>query len=549
MKVRHKEGAKMDRRSFLGCGTLAATSLVLGERFTKAWARDTNEAAASPIVPISSGKIRGTGLNKVYAFKGIPYGASTEGARRFLPPAKPDPWTGVRDALEFGHRSPQGPSGLIPEVAAMDRQEPAGEDCLVLNLWTTGLGDGGKRPVMVWLHGGGYSNASAAFTIYDGTNLAKKHDVVVVTVNHRLNVFGFLYLAGLGGEKYADSSNVGMLDIVAALEWVKENIGAFGGDAGNVTIFGQSGGGGKVSTLMAMPSAKGLFHRAIVESASAIKGVPRGEATSAASRFMAKLGLKETQAEELGRLPADQLVSAMGPGGLAGNPALRLAPVVDGRTLPSDPFDPVAPEMSASVPLLIGSVETEVTFFPNQQLDPIDDQDLHARVTKAVHADDEPVDRLIASYRKGRPGVSNIDLYLILASDVGFRSGVLTEAERKAAARKAPAYMYYFAWRSPVRDGKLRAFHTLEIPFVFQNVDVGRAMTGSGEDRYALEDKISTAWVQFARTGNPNHKGLPKWPEFKEPERATMIFNNECRVLNDPNREERLALRAILSGA
>jgi para-nitrobenzyl esterase len=239
----------------------------------------------------------------------------------------------------------------------------------------------------------------------------------------------------------------------------------------------------------------------------------------------------------------------MGPGGLAGNPALRLAPVVDGRTLPSDPFDPVAPEMSASVPLLIGSVETEVTFFPNQQLDPIDDQDLHARVTKAVHADDEPVDRLIASYRKGRPGVSNIDLYLILASDVGFRSGVLTEAERKAAARKAPAYMYYFAWRSPVRDGKLRAFHTLEIPFVFQNVDVGRAMTGSGEDRYALEDKISTAWVQFARTGNPNHKGLPKWPEFKEPERATMIFNNECRVLNDPNREERLALRAILSGA
>jgi para-nitrobenzyl esterase len=170
-------------------------------------------------------------------------------------------------------------------------------------------------------------------------------------------------------------------------------------------------------------------------------------------------------------------------------------------------------------------------------------------VTKAVHADDEPVDRLIASYRKGRPGISNIDLYLILASDVGFRRGVLTEAERKAADRKAPAYMYYFTWRSPVRDGKLKAFHTLEIPFVFDNVDVGRAMTGSGEDRYALEDKISTAWVQFARTGDPNHKGLPKWPEFKEPERATMIFNNECRVLNDPNREERLALRAILSGA
>jgi len=296
---------------------------------------------------------------------------------------------------------------------------------------------------------------------------------------------------------------------------------------------------------MAMPSAKGLFHRAIVESASAIKGIPRGEATSSAARFMAKLGLKENQVNELQKLSIDQLVSAMGAGGPAGNPQLRLAPVVDGRTLPGDPFDPVASELSSSVPLLIGSVETEVAFFPNQQLDPIDDVDLHARVKQIVRADDANADRLIAAYRQGRPNISNIDLYLILASDVSFRSGVLTEAERKAAAGKAPAYMYYFRWRSPVRDGKLKAFHTLEIPFVFNNVDVGKAMTGSEENRYALEDRMSTAWVAFARTGNPNHKGLPHWPGFHEPERATMIFNNECEVVNDPNPTERLALRAI----
>jgi para-nitrobenzyl esterase len=537
----------MDRRSFLSCGSLAAASMLLSETLTRAWTPSTG-AAPTLIVPTSAGKIRGLSLNQVYAFKGIPYGASTEGARRFLPPAKPAPWTQVREALELGHRSPQGPSNLIPEVAAMDRQEPAGEDCLVLNVWTSGLGDGGKRPVMVWLHGGGYTNASAGFAIYDGTNLARKHNVVVVTVNHRLNVFGFLYLAELGDERYAQSSNVGMLDIVAALEWVRDNIGEFGGDAGNVTIFGQSGGGGKASTLMAMPSAKGLFHRAVVESASAIKGVPRGEATSSAGEYMAKLGLKENQVSELAKFPADRLVAAMGTGGVAGNPALRLAPVVDGRTLPTDPFDPVAPEMSSSIPLMIGSVETEVTFFPNQQLDPIDDADLHARVKQAAHADDSEADRLIAAYRHGRPNISNIDLYLILASDVFFRRGVLTEAERKAAAAKAPAYMYYFTWRSPVREGKLKTFHTLEIPFVFDNVDVGRVMTGSGEDRYALEDRMSAAWVAFARTGNPNHKGLPNWPAFREPERATMIFNNECKVVNDPNGEERLALRATQTG-
>ena len=534
----------MDRRSFLNYGMTATASLLMRGTLQQARAQDLGCSSPSAVVRTSTGRVRGITRDKVSAFFGIHYGASTAGDRRFMPPSKPDSWTGIREAVEFGPRSPQGPSSLIPEVAAVDRREAASEDCLCLNVWTAGPGTG-HRPVMVWLHGGGYSQGSGAFIIYDGANLACRHDVVVVTVNHRLNVFGYLYLAELGGEKYANSANVGMLDIVAALEWVRDNIAAFGGDPGNVTIFGQSGGGGKVSTLMAMPSAKGLFHRAVVESASAIKGVPKDEATSSAEAFLAKCGLKSNQIDELQKLPVEQLVGAMGEGAAAGA-GLRLAPVVDGHSLPRNPFDPDAPEISKTVPLLIGSVETEVTFVRGTPLDPMDDQALHTHVKQVLRgADDGAVDRLIDVYRKGRPNISNTDLYLILASDATFRAGVLTEAERKADQGAASVYMYYFRWKSPVRDGKLRTLHTLEIPFVFGNVDLATAMTGSAQERYALEDKISSAWVAFARTGNPSHKGLPNWPAFDTKQRATMILNNECEVVDDPNGEERQALGAI----
>ncbi len=497
----------------------------------------------SPIVPTTAGKIRGLRLNSVYAFKGIPYGDSTEGARRFLPPANPRPWTGVRETMKLGHRSPHGPSTLIPEVATMDRDEPVGEDCLVLNVWTPGLGGAGKRPVMVYVHGGGYVTGSGGYIMYDGANLARKHDVVLITLNHRLNVFGYLYLAELGGEKYTNASNVGMLDLVLALEWVRDNVSAFGGDPGNVTLFGQSGGAGKISALMAMPAAKGLFHRAIVESGSAVKGKTRGEATAWAENFLQWLGLKAGQIDELQKLPAEQLVAAMGSGG--GNALLALGPVVDGRTLPANPFDPSAPQISASVPLLTGTVETEVAFNKTQGLDPIDDATLRAHVRRILHASDAEANRLIVVYRKGRPGIGNIYVELILASDAIFRAGVLTQAERKAAQSAAPVFLYYFTWRSPVRGGKLKAFHTLELPFVFDNVDLDEAMTGTAQERYLLAERMSSAWVAFARSGDPNHKGLPNWPAFNNTQRATMIFNNECRVLNNPNGEERVALQSV----
>jgi para-nitrobenzyl esterase len=534
----------MDRRRFIEFGAVT-TGMVLTSKWRAALAA-AQEGMPGATVETTAGKIRGLDQKGVLSFRGILYGASTEGSARFLPPAKPQPWTQVRDAFELGARCPQVVSPLIPEAAAVRSNEPMREDCLVLNVWTPSAGNTDKRPVMVWLHGGGYSVGSAGFTIVDDANLARSQDVVVVGVNHRLNVFGFLYLAEIGGEKYAHASNVGMLDIVAALEWVRDNIGAFGGDPSKVTIFGQSGGAGKVSTLMAMPSAKGLFHRAIVESGSEVKGVPRGDASAVAEKYLAKLGLKANQVDQAQNLPMEQLLTAMGNAGVPGNSELRLAPTTDGSTLPSDPFDPKAPEISADVPMIAGTVETEAAFFANQPLDPIDEVKLREELKQLMpKANGTQINSVIAAYRAGRPNISNRELELIVASDARFRQGVLTEAERKAAEQKAPVYMYYFTWHSPVRSGKLGAFHTIEIPFVFGNLELATPMTGAGLDRYALSERISGAWAAFARTGNPNHEGLANWPAFNLLERATMVFDNECKIVKDPNRDERKLLQVL----
>jgi para-nitrobenzyl esterase len=522
----------MNRRNFLVRGTTAAGFFAGG--LVKSFGAEPKSGAT---VETSAGKIHGLVIDKVNAFKGIPYGAPTSGSRRFLPPVKAESWTGIKDTVEWGPEAPQvSPHTEIPEVRATIPMTGMSEDCLRLNVWTNGFGRNDKRPVMVWLHGGGFTSGNGSYTMYDGTNLAKKRDVVAVTINHRLNSFGFLHLAEIGGEKFAQASNVGMLDAIAALQWVHDNIANFGGDPNNVTIYGQSGGAGKVSTLLAMPGAKGLFHRAIIQSGSNLKGVPADDATKSARALMAKLNVKT--ADELQKVPMEQLIQATN-----STQGLRLSPVL-GPSLPRDPFSPNAPAISADVPVLLGTVETEVTFFPNTQMDPIDDAALLGRVKQAARADDTQARHLIDLYRKGRPGVSDIDLALILESDIRFRPGVVAEAELKAAQR-APVYMYYFTWRSPVRDGKLKTFHTLEIPFVTDNVDNATSMTGTGADRYALQEKMSAAWASFARTGNPNHKGLPNWPKFDRAQRATMIFNNECKAVNDPNGEERKALAAL----
>ncbi|MEO5925328.1 MAG: carboxylesterase family protein [Bryobacteraceae bacterium] len=480
-------------------------------------------------VETSLGKIRGLAIGKVHGFKGIRYGADTAGARRFLAPVKPAAWTGVLDAFEWGPEAPQAsPHTEIAEVLATVPPTPMSEDCLRLNVWTQSTS--GKRPVMVWLHGGGFTSGNGSYTIYDGTNLARRQDVVMVTINHRLNTFGFSYFEG-------QSANVGMLDTIAALEWVRDNISRFGGDPSNVTIFGQSGGAGKVSTLLAMPGAKGLFHRAIIQSGSNLAGVAKADAVKSTETFMAKLGAKSLA--DLQKLPMAQLIDATN-----STPGLRTSPTVDGITLPGGPFSPTAPAISANVPVLIGTTETEMTFFPNTPMDPIDDAQLLTRVKAAARANDAQAKDLVDLYRKGRPGVSNIDVALIVESDTRFRVAVTTQAELKAA-QPAPVYMYYFTWRTPVHDGKLKSLHTLDIPFATANVQESPSMTGTGKDRLPLEEKMSGAWASFARTGNPNYKGLPTWPKFDPNTRATMILSNDCKVVNDPNGAERKALAAL----
>jgi len=537
MSSRHSRTRVLNRRTFIGSGTAAASLLAAG-RFGGAWAQDVRGAGQSRIVETTAGRIQGAVLHGgMNAFYGVPYGAPTDGANRFMPPQPATPWAGVRETTAVGNRSPQDFGGPISEVFSLDRREPMSEDCLNLNVFTPALGRG-DRPVMVWLHGGGYSGGSGNWLLYDGARLARGQDVVVVPVTHRLNVFGYLHLEELGGENYAGASNVGMLDIVAALEWVRDNIDRFGGDPSNVTIFGQSGGAGKVSALMGMPPAQGLFHRAIAMSGALVEGVSRDAATETAERFMAALGVDSVDAMQ--QLPMERLRDVMAETG-----GLQLSPTVDGRTLPSGPWSPDAPRMSASVPMMLSSTEHEVNFMPSTPLEPMDDAALLGSVKQSTGADDAAARELIELYRAGRPGIENTELYQVLASDNSFRVGVTTEAERKAEQGGAPVYMYYFTWQSTVREGKLRAYHCLDIPFAFDNVEVAASMTGAGQDRYELAAKMSAAFASFARSGDPNTEGLPEWPAFDLQRRATMVMDNECRAVDDPNGEERQTLARL----
>jgi len=496
-----------------------------------------------------SGKIQGAFADGVLCFKGVPYAAPPVGALRFRPPAKLAPWQGVRDATQFGARAWQNDAAfnLAPAIRAVFGdvpEQPVNEDCLFLNVWTPALDDGGDRPVMVWLHGGAFISGSGASAWYDGANLARKGNVVVVTLNHRLGAFGFLHLAGVGGADYAASGNVGMLDIVAALEWVRDNIEKFGGDPENVTIFGESGGGAKSCMLMAMPSAHGLFHKAIVQSGPSVETMDAAAATATARDVMNELGAPSVA--DLVAAPAEKLLAAQN-AVLGRISAMSFAnrrkqgfnPVIDGEVLPGGPFAPGAPAISKNVTLMIGTNRDEMNLFFGMA--PWAESATDATLPDAARqflGDRTP--GIVAAYRAADPKAAARDLVLRIATDQSIRLPSLVIADRKVAQHGAPVYVYLFTWATPVADGKLGSCHALEIPFVFDNLDKTR-LTGDAATRGVLADAMSRAWIEFAYKDNPNHADIPYWPAYNVAERPTMIFDLQCRVENDPFGAERKA--------
>jgi para-nitrobenzyl esterase len=553
----------MNRRDFFGVSSSSLAALLMSRSAAHLLAQ-TAGAATGPIVETASGRVRGLTDQGVAIFKGLPYGAPPIGERRFMPAVRPDPWSGVRETTAYGPRAYQPFRPMIPEIGdALTGTGPMSEDCLRLNLWTPSTGPG-RRPVMVWFHGGGQRTGSGNSIYYDGHELARKHDVVVVTVNHRLNALAYLWLAGVPGtgDRFADSTNLGLRDLVLALEWVRDNVGQFGGDPGNVTIFGQSGGGGKTAMLTGFPAAKGLFHRAIIMSTlsdTAVTGLAPERAVEAAELLLGRLGVKPADAQQLQTMAPERIIDALTGGGVAGGQAgqtgpsqdisLRYVPVVDGRTLPAHPFQP-ASDLSATIPILTGSNECEGIPYGNPEdaywsSEPTSDAELRTQVKRIVPMTDAEADRMIALYRSHRPNDTPGDLASVMLGDNSIlRRSAYTIAERKFEQGKAPVYLYYFNWRSPVRGGKLRTMHGMELPFVFDHPDLIQFMTGMGQERYELAKNMSEAWVAFARTGNPNHAGIPNWAPWNPTRWPTMVFNREIRAVDDPFGEERRAMAA-----
>jgi para-nitrobenzyl esterase len=502
------------------------------------------------VVQTQSGKVRGYIHNGTYTYKGIPYAK----ARRFEAPQPPDAWEGIRSSLTYGPVSPL----MTPTTRVQDETEfvfhhdwgYTNEDCLRLNVWTPGINDGKKRPVMFWIHGGGYTaGSSQELPSYDGEAISRRGDVVLISVNHRLNILGFLDLSEYG-DKYKSSANASFYDLVAALEWVKANAASFGGDPNNVTIFGQSGGGGKVTALMNSPLAKGLFHKAIVQSGVWSDYQDQAISKRIGSAVLNELGLIPSQVDSIQKVPYEKLVAAgnkaiakvreqlvaegkiSGTGLMAG---LRLgwSPTIDGKFLTHNPGDAESLANCANVPLLIGSTKNEfMSSLRNPELRNGNEAQVKAFLQKQWK---DKTDAYIAAVKKAYPNDTRpTDLMDI---DAFFRPGMVAQANAKSASSATPVYMYLFTWQSPVLDGVYKALHCMEIPFAMNNIARCEEMTGGGKEAYALADKVSQAWINFARSGDPNHKGLPAWPKYNASVGATMLLDNTCIVKNHPDKE------------
>ena len=483
------------------------------------------------IADTASGKIQGLVSSGVRQFKGVPYGAPTGGRNRFMPPKRPAPWSGVRECFGHGRVSPQVPTDITltyGQLLHLDRAPfdgGLGEDCLNLNIWTPGLRDGGKRPVMFSIHGGGFHICSANGSLYDGAQLARLGNVVVVTMSHRLASFGYVDLVDAGAPaEFAHAGVAGIMDLVLALEWVCENIENFGGDPGCVTIFGQSGGGWKTSALLAAPAAKGLFHRAAVQSGSQLRFQTREEAARTATAYIAELGLTKSTIHKIRDLPWQTLLAAQTKIG-----EIFFSPVRDGGYLPDHPFDPVAPEVSAHVPLIVSTTLDDAgLFFTNFDLD----ENGLREVLKARYG--EAVDAVLKLYRAKWPRKTPYLLQSQIVTDAGFRRFAYRQAELKAAQGSAPVYLYRWDWAPPAFDGLFGAAHATDVAAAMSNVRDGILGAGVKSGR-VLSAALSRSWVAFAATGNPNNALIPHWPAFDAKRRATMIFDEAIRVEDDPH--------------
>ena len=507
----------IDRRALLagvsGVAALAAAPAVAA-----------SSTRASPVATTRFGRVRGTVDRDVLVFRGVRYGADTR-ARRFARAVPPASWSGVADATRYGAAAPQ-----------TNAEEATSEDCLFLNVWTPAL-DAARRPVMVYFHGGAHSHGSGSDPLYDGGNLVRRGDVVVVTVNHRLAGLGYAYLAELGGP--AESGNVGNLDLVLALQWVRDNIAAFGGDPGRVMIFGQSGGGAKVVTLMAMAEARPLFHAAATMSGQHVTAAGPVHATERARAWMAKTGAKTVA--ELQALPVERLVEAMAmTDPLEGKGEISFVSTLDHHVLTRHPFFPDAPREAAAIPLVIGNTHDETGFFISALLKQGDTNwdNLPERLAANSTKDLSPryvIERYRALYPDKTPG------QILLAATTAGRSwpGHLIQAEERAKIG-ATTWMYQLDFPAPEAGGVLGAFHTLDIPLVFDNTGVKGARTGDDPAARRLAGRMADAFIRLARTGNPNGGNLPHWDQYRLDRRATMIFDTDTREVDDPRREERL---------
>jgi para-nitrobenzyl esterase len=496
---------------------------------------EASSTAPAPLfrtVEIASGRVQGMACGPVWEFKGIPYGAPTGGADRFMPPKPPASWSGVRECFAFGQVSPQvQPDFRQPyfEMVSWDRQGGGmGEDCLVLNVWTMSTEQSAKKAVLVSLHGGGFSSGSGSASWFDGKALSAYGDVVVVTVNHRLAALGYLNLEAVGApQAFKYASVAGMLDLVAALRWVRDNIASFGGDPSRVMIFGDSAGGWKSTALMAMPGAKGLFHRAAAQSGSPSRLMTPDDGALYAAALVKRLGLSASSIAQIQGLPWQQILEAQATVGSA-----HFQPMIGTDALPNHPFDGRAPPMSADVPLIVSTtLEDSGAVLTNFDLDE------HGLLALLEHRFPGRSAEVLRLYRRHDAHASPFLIQKQMLADTGFRRDAHAQAALKAAQARAPVWLYQWDWRTPAYDGKFGAVHGGDVPATFHWYR--DPMIDGGAQGRLMVDRLSAAWVAFAKTGDPNNPLLPFWPAYDPTSRATMVFNNDTRAVNDPRGEIR----------